>query len=97
MPPELLAQLLEQQAPLPDTTAPTCLIWPETELPLALLQAMSTQWHITPAGRLGGLRYPSLPWAARSIGLHPRQLTAEVLADLRVMETTAMQWEPPRD
>lgn len=96
MPPEILAQLLEQQAPQQTDQPSTCPIWPDTVIPLALLRAMSTQWVMGPNGPVG-LRYESLPWAARMAGVPLRKLTAPVLADLRTMELAALAWEPPHD
>lgn len=86
MSPELAAQLA---APGPETDVE---IWPDMQPSVAIFFAMRTQWRWCGAGLAGafrtGLDLSALPAIAGIVG---KEVTAEVLNDLSVMEAAALK------
>lgn len=72
-----------------DDVATSCEVWPENYQTYLLLCTMDTQWRIGMAGPTG-LDYAALPVALRMIGA-PRADWQNLMADVRVMESTALQ------
>jgi hypothetical protein len=64
-------------------------IWPENVQAYELFCAMDTQWRIGMAGPTG-LDYAALPMALRMIGA-ARVDWQQLMADIRVMESAALQ------
>lgn len=64
-------------------------IWPENVQAYELFCAMDTQWRIGMAGPTG-LDYAALPMALRMIGA-ARADWQQLMADIRVMESAALQ------
>jgi hypothetical protein len=67
-------------------------VWPDMVPAVSIFFAMQTQWRWVGAGMAGafrtGLDYSSLPAVAAGSGI---ELTPEILADLRAMESAAVQ------
>lgn len=67
----------------------SCEIWPQNYQAYLLFCAMDTQWRIGMAGPTG-LDYAALPVALRMIDA-PRVDWQELMTDVRVMESAALQ------
>ena len=89
--PELLAQVVQQQAPQQQQPTPPCSIWPDTIIPFALFRALGTSWLQGPAGPTG-INWAALDTACRLARIPRRKLRPAVLSDLRAMESAALQW-----
>ena len=74
---------------LEDLAADPVEIWPENMQAYELFCAMDTQWRIGMAGPTG-LDYAALPMALRMIGA-ARADWPQLMADIRVMESAALQ------
>jgi len=74
---------------LEDLAADAVEIWPENLRAYELFCAMDTQWRIGMAGPTG-LDYAALPMALRMIGA-ARADWQQLMADIRVMESAALQ------
>nr|WP_308633623.1 DUF1799 domain-containing protein [Massilia sp. YIM B02443] len=74
---------------LEDLAADPVEIWPENLQAYELFCAMDTQWRIGMAGPTG-LDYAALPMALRMIGA-ARSDWQQLMADIRVMESAALQ------
>lgn len=74
---------------LEDLAADPVEIWPENVQAYELFCAMDTQWRIGMAGPTG-LDYAALPMALRMIGA-ARADWQQLMADIRVMESAALQ------
>lgn len=74
---------------LEDLAADPVEIWPENILAYEVFCAMDTQWRIGMAGPTG-LDYAALPVALRMVGA-PRAEWAQLMADVRLMESAALQ------
>lgn len=64
-------------------------IWPENYQAYLLFCTMDTQWRIGMSGPTG-LDYAALPMALRMIAA-PRAEWQQLMADIRVMESAALQ------
>lgn len=74
---------------LEDLAADPVEIWPENWGAYGVFCAMETQWRIGMAGPTG-LDYAALPVALRMVDA-PRAEWAQLMADVRVMEASAMR------
>jgi len=74
---------------LEDLAADPVELWPENVQAYELFCAMDTQWRIGMAGPTG-LDYAALPMALRMIGA-ARADWQQLMADIRVMESAALQ------
>jgi len=74
---------------LEDLAADSVEIWPENGTAYDVFLAMETQWRIGMSGPTG-LDYAALPVALR-MARAPRAEWAQLMADVRVMETSAMR------
>ena len=74
---------------LEDLAAGPVELWPENVQAYELFCSMDTQWRIGMAGPTG-LDYAALPMALRMIGT-ARADWQQLMADIRVMESAALQ------
>ena len=63
-------------------------IRPDEEAAVTVFSAMGTQWNIGAMGGIIGLRYEALPAVLAALNMTP---SAELLADLRTMESAACE------
>lgn len=63
-------------------------VWPENRRPLAVAQAMATQWRAGMGGYIG-FDYAVLPWVMKQLGIKKAK-HADTFAGLQVVEREAL-------
>jgi hypothetical protein len=72
-----------------EEATPVTEVWPDNWLSVHVFDALSTQWRVGMSGAIG-LDYNAIPPVLRMSEV-PRKQWADLFADLRVMESAALQ------